>query len=60
MDILYIEMKALHMMNKLHIFPPRLRLISLDFWVDTLLSKLCNLYFVWYGGTKSEVRSFLI
>ena len=45
MDILYIEMKALHMMNKLHIFPPRLRLISLDFWVDTLLSKLCNLYF---------------
>ena len=44
MDILYIEMKALHMMNKLHIFPPRLRLISLDFWVDTLLLKLCNLY----------------
>ena len=46
MDIFYNEMKALHMMNKLHIFPPRLRLISLDFWVDTLLSKLCNLYFV--------------
>ena len=44
MDILYIEMKLLHMMNKLHIFPPRFRLISLDFWVDTLLSKLCNLY----------------
>ena len=46
MDILYIEMKLLMMMNKMHIFTPRLRLISLDFWVDTLLSKLCNLYFV--------------
>ena len=45
MDILYIEMKALHMMNKLHICPPRFRLISLDFVVDTLLSELCNLYF---------------
>ena len=43
MDILYIEMKALHMMNKLHIFPPRLRLISLDFLDDTLLSSFCNI-----------------
>ena len=43
MDILCIEMKLLMMMNKLHIFTPRLRLISLDFWVDTLLSSFCNI-----------------
>ena len=54
MDIFYNEMKALHMMNKLHIFPPRLRLISLDFWVDTLLSKLCNLYF----GDSTEKQTY--
>ena len=46
MDILYIEMKPLHMMNKLHIFPSRFNLISLEFLDNTLLSKLCNVYFI--------------
>ena len=43
MDILCIEMKLLMMMNKLHIFTPRLRLISLVFLDDTLLSSFCNI-----------------
>ena len=45
MDILCIEMKLLMMMNKLHIFTPLLRLISLVLWDDTLLSSFCNICF---------------
>ena len=53
MDIVYIKMKLHLMTNKLHIFPPRFRLISLDFLDDILLSSFCNVNFMWYLNTTT-------
>ena len=55
MDILCIEMNLFMMMNKLHIFTPRLRMISLVFLDDTLLSSFCNICARDTNGSESKV-----